>query len=80
MVEPSGSIVIDGIEVTKMGLTDLRNAISVIPQVCYVPSNRVLTRGPRHVQDIYIGEGTTINLATATHFMGIISVNLFYYF
>ena len=34
MVEPSGSIEIDGVEVTKLGLTDLRTNISVIPQVC----------------------------------------------
>ena len=33
MVEPTGSIQIDGAEVTQIGLTDLRSNISVIPQV-----------------------------------------------
>ena len=33
IVEPEGKIRIDGIDITKMGLTDLRSNISVIPQV-----------------------------------------------
>ena len=32
LAEPSGSIVIDGIEVLNIGLDDLRNKISIIPQ------------------------------------------------
>jgi ABC-type multidrug transport system fused ATPase/permease subunit len=28
----SGSITIDGVDVSKIGLTDLRNALSIIPQ------------------------------------------------
>ena len=32
LAEPTGSIVIDGIEVLNIGLDDLRNKISVIPQ------------------------------------------------
>ena len=33
MVEPEGSIKIDGLEATEIGLVDLRSKISVIPQV-----------------------------------------------
>ena len=33
MVEPEGSIKIDGVEATEIGLVDLRSKISVIPQV-----------------------------------------------
>ena len=32
LAEPMGSIVIDGIEVLNIGLDDLRNKISIIPQ------------------------------------------------
>ena len=32
LAEPTGSIVIDGIEILKIGLDDLRNKISIIPQ------------------------------------------------
>ena len=39
MVEPTGSIKIDGLEVTEIGLTDLRSNISVIPQVSMVINN-----------------------------------------
>ena len=30
----SGSIVIDGVDIAKMGLKQLRGAMSIIPQVC----------------------------------------------
>ena len=33
MVEPKGSIKIDGLQATEIGLVDLRSNISVIPQV-----------------------------------------------
>jgi ABC-type multidrug transport system fused ATPase/permease subunit len=33
LYEPSGKIIIDGINVLDLGLKDLRNAISIIPQV-----------------------------------------------
>ncbi len=32
MVEPKGSIIIDGIDTKRIGLHDLRNKISIIPQ------------------------------------------------
>lgn len=35
MVEPTGRIVIDGINVKDIGLDELRGCISVIPQVCH---------------------------------------------
>ena len=31
--EPNGSITIDGVDITKIGLHELRNQISIIPQV-----------------------------------------------
>lgn len=33
MAEPSGLIEIDGMDISKLGLRDLRNAITIIPQV-----------------------------------------------
>ena len=33
LAEPSGKIVIDGIDALKLGLRDLRSKISIIPQV-----------------------------------------------
>ena len=33
MVEPSGSITIDGIDIQQIGLADLRSHMSIIPQV-----------------------------------------------
>ena len=33
LAEPTGSIVIDGVDVLKIGLDNLRSAISIIPQV-----------------------------------------------
>ena len=33
LVEPEGKVWIDGVDVTQIGLTDLRQIISVIPQV-----------------------------------------------
>jgi len=34
LVEPTGSVNIDNINIQKIGLHDLRNKISIIPQVC----------------------------------------------
>ena len=33
LAEPTGSIIIDGVDVLKIGLDNLRSAISIIPQV-----------------------------------------------
>lgn len=33
LVEPEGAVYIDGVNITEIGLSDLRMAISVIPQV-----------------------------------------------
>ena len=35
LTEPTGSILVDGLEATKLGLADLRNSLSIIPQVCW---------------------------------------------
>merc|ERR1719228_1418428 len=32
LAEPSGSIIIDGVEILKLGLDDLRSKLSIIPQ------------------------------------------------
>ena len=34
LAEPTGSIKIDGVEITQLGLHDVRSKISIIPQVC----------------------------------------------
>lgn len=33
LVEPEGKVTVDGINISKIGLHDLRNKISIIPQV-----------------------------------------------
>ena len=33
LAEPSGRVVIDGVQITEIGLHDLRKKISIIPQV-----------------------------------------------
>ena len=35
MTEPEGLIMIDGISITDVGLHELRQRMSIIPQVCY---------------------------------------------
>jgi ABC-type multidrug transport system fused ATPase/permease subunit len=38
IIEPvEGSIFIDGLDISRMGLADLRAAITIIPQVCGPP-------------------------------------------
>ena len=40
LVEPEGKIIIDGVDVTKIGLRDLRENVAVIPQVSITGSHR----------------------------------------
>ena len=39
LAEPTGSIMIDGVEITQLGLHDVRSKISIIPQVCFFQSS-----------------------------------------
>lgn len=39
LVEPEGAVYIDGVSITEIGLSDLRMAISVIPQVRVPPKS-----------------------------------------
>lgn len=34
LAEPKGLVMIDGVDIKNLGLHDLRNVISIIPQVC----------------------------------------------
>ena len=39
LAEPAGSIKIDGVEITQLGLHDVRNKMSIIPQVSFFQSS-----------------------------------------
>ena len=36
LAEPTGSIKIDGVEITQLGLHDVRSKMSIIPQVSFL--------------------------------------------
>ena len=36
LAEPTGSIMIDGVEITQLGLHDVRSKMSIIPQVSFL--------------------------------------------
>lgn len=42
-----GSIAIDGIDISKIGLDDLRSKLTIIPQVLHLPSVPLFKRTPR---------------------------------
>ena len=42
LVEPMGQVIIDGIDVSYIGLHDLRSKIAVIPQVCLALVEQVI--------------------------------------
>ena len=44
LVQPEGKVWIDGVDVTQIGLTDLRQIMSVIPQVSQAKSMEYLLK------------------------------------
>ena len=66
LAEPLGSVVIDGVQTTEIGLHDLRKNISIIPQVLQMAAKFTLT-SPYHFSPAHITSHQPISLLTSPY-------------